>query len=116
LKTGINKYSSTRLEILSKAKALEQAEVAIVESALAKEPKHDQEEGKIPMKAKQHSKIETGNMYTRITSPKTDIITYYFLRHYAQDGDHRYVTTLFGHRLQLLHPITSLHTPFYCFC
>jgi hypothetical protein len=53
LKTGINKYLSTWLEILSKAEALEQAEVTIAKSALAKEPKHDQEDGKIPTKAKQ---------------------------------------------------------------
>ena len=35
LKTGINKYSSTWVEILAKAEALEQAEVAIAEMAPA---------------------------------------------------------------------------------
>jgi hypothetical protein len=39
LKTGINKYSSTWPEMLSKAKALERAEVAMAELAPAKETK-----------------------------------------------------------------------------
>jgi hypothetical protein len=41
LKTGINKYSSTWVEILAKAKALEQAEVAIAKMA----PAPDQQQG-----------------------------------------------------------------------
>jgi hypothetical protein len=45
LKTGINEYSSTWVEILAKAKALEQAKVAIAKMALAQETKHDREEG-----------------------------------------------------------------------
>jgi hypothetical protein len=53
LKAGINKYLSTWLEILSKAKALEQAEVTIAKLAPAKEPKCDREDGKIPTTAKQ---------------------------------------------------------------
>ena len=48
LKTGINEYSSTWPEILPKAEALEQAEVAMAESAPAKESKCDREEGEIP--------------------------------------------------------------------
>jgi hypothetical protein len=45
LKTGINEYSSTWEQMLSKAEALEQAEGAIAELAPAKEDKHDREEG-----------------------------------------------------------------------
>jgi hypothetical protein len=52
LKTGINKYSSTWPKILAKAEALEQAEVAMAESAPAKEPKRDREEGEVPEKGK----------------------------------------------------------------
>jgi hypothetical protein len=59
LKTGINKYSSTWVEILAKAEALEQAEVAISEMALAKETKHDQEGEILPNKqvSKKKAKI-----------------------------------------------------------
>jgi hypothetical protein len=52
LKTGINEYSLTWLEILFKAEALKQAEVIIAEAAPAKEPKSDQEEAKISTKEK----------------------------------------------------------------
>ena len=52
LKTGINEYSSTWPEILSKAEALEQAEVAIAESAPAKEAKRDREDGEVPTTGK----------------------------------------------------------------
>jgi hypothetical protein len=41
LKTSINEYLLAWPEILAKAKALEQAEVAIAELAPAKEIKHD---------------------------------------------------------------------------
>jgi predicted dithiol-disulfide oxidoreductase (DUF899 family) len=54
LKTGINEYSSTWVEILAKAKALEQAEVAIAKMAPAPDKgqvtKHDQEEGELTPK------------------------------------------------------------------
>jgi hypothetical protein len=49
LKTGINEYSLAWPEILAKAEALEQAEVAIAELAPAKEIKRDREEGEIPL-------------------------------------------------------------------
>ena len=49
LKTGINEYSSTWPKILSKAEALEQAEVAIAEMAPAKDGKRDREEGEVAL-------------------------------------------------------------------
>jgi hypothetical protein len=53
LKTGINEYSSTWVEILAKAEALEQAEVAIAKMAPAKETKRNLEEGEIAQLNKQ---------------------------------------------------------------
>jgi hypothetical protein len=48
LKTGINKYLLVWPEIMAKAEALEQAEVAIAEFTPAKQIKCDHEEGEIP--------------------------------------------------------------------
>jgi hypothetical protein len=57
LKTSINKYSLAWPEILAKAEALEQTEVAIAELAPAKEIKCNREEGEIPP-TKPSSKIK----------------------------------------------------------
>jgi hypothetical protein len=48
LLTDINEYSSSWPEILVKAEALEQAEAAIAEYALAKDPKRDCKDGEVP--------------------------------------------------------------------
>jgi hypothetical protein len=52
LKTGINEYSSTWSLMLSKAEALETAEIALADLLPAKQEsdtKHDREEGEIPL-------------------------------------------------------------------
>jgi hypothetical protein len=51
LKTGINGYSLTWSQILSKAEALKTAEIALAELNPAKETdnKHDCEEGEVPL-------------------------------------------------------------------
>ena len=49
LKTGLNKYSSSWPEILSKAEALEQVEVAMLEMTPAKDTKRDREEGEVAL-------------------------------------------------------------------
>ncbi len=63
LKTGINEYSSTWVEILAKAEALEQAEVAIAEMAPAPDQqqgtKHDREAGEIAPKEGSKKKAKT---------------------------------------------------------
>jgi hypothetical protein len=72
LKTGINKYSSTWVEILVKAKALEQAEVAIAEMAPASDQqqgtKHDQEAGEIAPKEGSKKKAKTA-FYCKMHGP-----------------------------------------------
>ena len=72
LKTGINEYSSTWVEILAKAEALEQAEVAIAKMAPAPDKqqgtKHDREEGKVPQKQGFKKKAKTA-FYCKMHGP-----------------------------------------------
>jgi hypothetical protein len=72
LKTGINEYPSTWVEILAKAKALEQAEVAIAEMAPTptKESttKHDQEDNEIANKQGFKKKAKTA-FYCKMHGP-----------------------------------------------
>jgi hypothetical protein len=69
LKTGINKYSSTWVEILAKAEALEQAKVAIAEMAPAKETKHDREEGETPPNKQVSKKKAETAFYCKMHGP-----------------------------------------------
>jgi hypothetical protein len=72
LKTGINEYSSTWVEILAKAEALEQAEVAIAEMAPAPDQqqgtKHDREAAEIAPKEGSKKKAKTA-FYCKMHGP-----------------------------------------------
>jgi hypothetical protein len=75
LKTGINEYSSTWEEILSKAEALETAEIAIAESAPTKDDnKHTIEDGEIAPATK--------------PSPKKKVKKSFFCKMHGPDQNH----------------------------
>jgi hypothetical protein len=70
LKTGINEYSSSWVQILSKAEALETAEVAIAELApVKKEEKHEREEGEVPSHKSPPKKKAKTSFYCKMHGP-----------------------------------------------
>jgi hypothetical protein len=69
LKTGINEYSSTWDQILSKAKALEMAEIAIAELMPARDDKHDHEEGEVPLTKPPPKKKAKPSFYCKMHGP-----------------------------------------------
>jgi hypothetical protein len=70
LKTGINEYSSSWDQILSKAEALETAEIAVTELApVKKEEKHEREEGEMPSHKSQPKKKAKTSFYCKMHGP-----------------------------------------------
>ncbi len=64
LKTGINEYSSTWDQILSKAEALEMvAEIAIAELMPARDDERDREEGEVPPTKPPPKKKKMANVF-----------------------------------------------------